>query len=268
VRSCPQTQNFSESGPPAQNNYKFEGKERDTETGNDDFGARYYTWRFGRWLSADWSNVPVPVPYANLTNPQTLNLYAMVSDDPESFADLDGHQEAEPEREREEDDKEDKEFEEAVNRVREKEDAQEARQVFGAHAAWVRTQPNGYVDPLTGICYAPDPKAGEPTMRSSGPEPPQLAEGKEAHKNEPVRSGEKPEVRTPSGKRMDRYNESEAHIREIKPNNPRQTKAGRKQLEGYKKEMDAAKKRDHTTELTLYNKNRPGPKPRPPKPDE
>ena len=76
---------------PSTNAYKFESKERDTETGNDDFGARYYTSRFGRWLSADWSNVPVPVPYANLTNPQTLNLYAMVSDDPESFADLDGH---------------------------------------------------------------------------------------------------------------------------------------------------------------------------------
>ncbi len=74
-----------------QNNYKFEGKERDSETGNDDFGARYYSNRFGRWLSADWSAVPVAVPYANLTNPQTLNLYAMVSDDPESFADLDGH---------------------------------------------------------------------------------------------------------------------------------------------------------------------------------
>jgi RHS repeat-associated protein len=58
-------------------NYKFEGKERDTETGNDDFGARYYTSRLGRWLSADWSAVPAPVPYANLTNPQTLNLYAM-----------------------------------------------------------------------------------------------------------------------------------------------------------------------------------------------
>ena len=72
-------------------NYKFEGKERDTETGNDDFGARYYSNRFGRWLSADWSNVPTPVPYANLANPQTLNLYAMVSDDPESFVDLDGH---------------------------------------------------------------------------------------------------------------------------------------------------------------------------------
>jgi RHS repeat-associated protein len=78
INTCPQ-------------NYKLEGKERDTETGNDDFGARYYTERFGRWLSADWSAVPVPVPYANLTNPQTLNLYAMVADDPESFADLDGH---------------------------------------------------------------------------------------------------------------------------------------------------------------------------------
>jgi len=83
TNSCPQ-------------NYKFEGKERDTETGNDDFGARYYSNRFGRWLSADWSAIPAPVPYANLTNPQTLNLYAMVSDDPESFADLDGHEGAQP----------------------------------------------------------------------------------------------------------------------------------------------------------------------------
>jgi RHS repeat-associated protein len=73
-------------------NYKFEAKERDTETGNDDFGARYYTSRLGRWLSADWSAVPAPVPYANLANPQTLNLYAMVSDNPEAFADLNGHE--------------------------------------------------------------------------------------------------------------------------------------------------------------------------------
>jgi RHS repeat-associated protein len=72
-------------------NYKFEGKERDTETNNDDFGARYYSSAFGRWTSPDWSAIPAPVPYANLTNPQTLNLYAMVSDNPETFADLDGH---------------------------------------------------------------------------------------------------------------------------------------------------------------------------------
>ncbi len=72
-------------------NYKFESKERDSETGNDDFGARYYSSRIGRWLSSDWSAVPAPVPYANLSNPQTLNLYAMVRDNPETFADLDGH---------------------------------------------------------------------------------------------------------------------------------------------------------------------------------
>ncbi|MHB8484496.1 MAG: RHS repeat-associated core domain-containing protein [Candidatus Acidiferrales bacterium] len=73
-------------------NYRFEGKERDLETGDDNFGARYYRSTLGRWLSADWSSIPAPVPYANLTNPQTLNLYAMVSDNPETFADLDGHQ--------------------------------------------------------------------------------------------------------------------------------------------------------------------------------
>jgi RHS repeat-associated protein len=77
-------------------NYKFEGKERDAETQNDNFGAREYAWRTGRWLSADWSSIPAPVPYANLTNPQTLNLYAMVTDDPESFADLDGHIQGSP----------------------------------------------------------------------------------------------------------------------------------------------------------------------------
>ncbi len=30
-------------------NYKFTGKERDAETGNDNFGARYYTSSFGRF---------------------------------------------------------------------------------------------------------------------------------------------------------------------------------------------------------------------------
>jgi RHS repeat-associated protein len=75
-----------------QQNYKFTGKERDAETNNDDFGARYYSSQFGRWISPDWSAIPAPVPYANLSNPQTLNLYAMVHDNPETFADLDGHE--------------------------------------------------------------------------------------------------------------------------------------------------------------------------------
>jgi RHS repeat-associated protein len=72
-------------------NYKFEGKERDPETGFDDFGGRYYASNIGRWMAADWSAVPAPVPYANLSNPQSLNLYAMVRDNPETFSDLDGH---------------------------------------------------------------------------------------------------------------------------------------------------------------------------------
>lgn len=75
------------SGP----TFRFTGKELDSETGLDNFGARYYSSNLGRFMIADWSSVPAPVPYANLTNPQTLNLYAMVSDNPETFADLDGH---------------------------------------------------------------------------------------------------------------------------------------------------------------------------------
>ena len=78
------------------NTYKFESKERDAESGNDDFGARFYASRYGRFLSVDWSAVPAPVPYANLTNPQTLNLFSFVADNPETFADLDGHQLAGP----------------------------------------------------------------------------------------------------------------------------------------------------------------------------
>ena len=69
----------------------FTGKQRDDESGLDDFGARYYSSQLGRFVSADWSGVPAPVPYANLTNPQTLNLYALVHENPATFADLDGH---------------------------------------------------------------------------------------------------------------------------------------------------------------------------------
>ena len=73
------------------NNYKFTGKERDPESGLDDFGARYYSSALGRFMSSDWSAVPVPVPYAELTNPQSLNLYAYVKNNPETLTDPDGH---------------------------------------------------------------------------------------------------------------------------------------------------------------------------------
>ncbi len=149
---------------PSTNNYKFEGKERDTETGNDDFGARYYTSRFGRWLSADWSSVPVAVPYANLTNPQTLNLYSMVSDDPESFADLDGHQEADPEIDAKENPAEAKDTEEFNSRMSDalRDSIKPPPAPSPDFVNQMRTE--GYDDPITGQCYAPDPNAGRPTV--------------------------------------------------------------------------------------------------------
>jgi RHS repeat-associated protein len=45
------------------NHYKFTGKERDSETGLDYFGARYYSNEIGRFVSTDWSENPDPVPY-------------------------------------------------------------------------------------------------------------------------------------------------------------------------------------------------------------
>ena len=49
---------------------KFTGKERDTESGLDYFGARYYRSNMGRFMSPDWAAKATPVPYAKLDNPQ------------------------------------------------------------------------------------------------------------------------------------------------------------------------------------------------------
>lgn len=67
------------------------GKERDTESGNDYFGARYYASSMGRWLSPDWSAHVMPVPYAKLGDPQSLNLYSYVLNNPLTHFDPDGH---------------------------------------------------------------------------------------------------------------------------------------------------------------------------------
>ncbi|MGB9490056.1 MAG: RHS repeat-associated core domain-containing protein [Terriglobales bacterium] len=72
-------------------NYKFTGKERDSESGNDYFGARYYASSMGRCLSPDWAAKATPVPYAKLSDPQTLNLYAYVGNNPLTRFDADGH---------------------------------------------------------------------------------------------------------------------------------------------------------------------------------
>ena len=75
----------------AANNYKFTGKERDPETGLDDFGARYYASNLGRFMTPDWDTKPASVPYANFGDPQTLNLYSYVENEPLNQVDADGH---------------------------------------------------------------------------------------------------------------------------------------------------------------------------------
>jgi RHS repeat-associated protein len=72
-------------------NYRFTGKEHDSETNDDYFGARYYGSWSGRFLTPDWAATPVPVPYAVMGNPQTLNLYSYVENNPITGTDPDGH---------------------------------------------------------------------------------------------------------------------------------------------------------------------------------
>jgi hypothetical protein len=45
----------------------------------------------GRYMSPDWSSGPEPVPYASLGDPQSLNLYSYVRNNPLSRSDEDGH---------------------------------------------------------------------------------------------------------------------------------------------------------------------------------
>src|SRR5277367_2651872 len=67
------------------------GKERDTESGNDYFGARYYASSMGRFMIPDWSAKIEPIPYSKLDNPQSLNLYSYTLNNPLSNVDTDGH---------------------------------------------------------------------------------------------------------------------------------------------------------------------------------
>jgi RHS repeat-associated protein len=73
------------------NHYKFTGKERDTESGLDYFGARYYANASGRFMSPDWAAKPTNVPYAEFGDPQSLNLYSYVRNSPIVRVDADGH---------------------------------------------------------------------------------------------------------------------------------------------------------------------------------
>jgi len=64
----------------------FTGKERDSESGNDYFGARYYASSMGRFLSPD----PQYVQERMVKDPQSWNLYVYGRNNPLSFIDPSG----------------------------------------------------------------------------------------------------------------------------------------------------------------------------------
>ena len=67
------------------NNYKFTGKERDPESGLDNFGARFDSSSMGRFMSPD-----EPFSDQNQENPQSWNLYTYARNNPLRFTDEDG----------------------------------------------------------------------------------------------------------------------------------------------------------------------------------
>jgi RHS repeat-associated protein len=67
------------------------GKERDAESGLDFLVSRYYSSNMGRFMSPDWSSNPISIPFARIDNPQTLNLYGYVGNNPLRYFDSYGH---------------------------------------------------------------------------------------------------------------------------------------------------------------------------------
>ena len=63
--------------------HHFTGKERDSESGNDYFGARYHASTMGRFLSPD----PLFISPERLADPQSLNLYSYVRNNPLGLTD-------------------------------------------------------------------------------------------------------------------------------------------------------------------------------------
>jgi RHS repeat-associated protein len=69
------------------NHYRFTGKERDSETGLDNFGARYYTSNLGRFTTRD----RIGVTLLRILDPQRLNAYSYVRNSPLQAVDPDGN---------------------------------------------------------------------------------------------------------------------------------------------------------------------------------
>jgi len=68
------------------NPFHFTGKERDSESGLDNFGARYDSSSLGRFMSPD----PIYIEAGKLADPQQLNLYSYVRNNPLNLTDPTG----------------------------------------------------------------------------------------------------------------------------------------------------------------------------------
>ena len=75
-----------ESCAPLPTEHLFTGKERDSESGNDYFGARYYASSMGRFMSPD----PLMFNELRLVNPQRWNMYTYAVNNPIIFNDPTG----------------------------------------------------------------------------------------------------------------------------------------------------------------------------------
>ena len=76
------------------NHYKFTGKERDSESGLDEFGARYYSSQYGRFMTPD----PLTPSRSHrlvldqfVADPQNWNKYAYSLNNPVTYRDVGGH---------------------------------------------------------------------------------------------------------------------------------------------------------------------------------
>lgn len=74
-----------ETCSPTPTEHLFTGKERDEESGNDYFGARYYSSTMGRFLSPD-----KPFTDQHAKNPQSWDLYAYARNNPLTIIDSNG----------------------------------------------------------------------------------------------------------------------------------------------------------------------------------
>ncbi|MCW0410567.1 hypothetical protein NB709_000443 [Xanthomonas sacchari] len=218
----------------------YTGHIMDAATGFTYMQQRYYDPSIGSFLSTD------PVT-ASANEDSHFNRYRYATNNPYKFTDPDGRQE------------------EPIDEILEENEAYREmlrptlvpvppEQLNGPTVSFLPPSPLETIE-SDGIRAGQemDKLINEISESNRRSEPPQLSRGKRAHKEEPILPGEFSEVETPSGGRMDRYNPTLRHIREIKPNNPRQIRLGERQVRRYKEEMEKETGEPHTTEVSPYD---------------